>query len=400
VIGQLTYGGAERQLYELVRGLDRQRFQPVVYCLSSHTTPYGELLTSLGVPLTVVPRQRHFEWGRIRALASLMRRDRVDIVHAFLFQANPYAWLAARLARTPHLVTSARNCQTLGRVRDWANRVAFRASDAIICNGGAVRDFIVERYAAPANTCVVIHNGVDLARFAPARDPRRGGRPRQVLGIGRLVPQKDFALFIEAAALLRRTQVDVRFAIVGDGPQRAALERHVGEAGLAGVISFLGERQDIPDLMRDADVLWLSSQWEGLPNVVLEAAASGTPVVARDTGATREIVSHGVTGYLVSERDPAAFAAHTEALLTDPALLRKMGEAARHVAEEHFSLSRMVTSTEDLYRTVSAGRGWPVTERPSRGSVGDDPTAVMRDRILASRVPRGPRSATRRPFSS
>jgi glycosyltransferase involved in cell wall biosynthesis len=338
--------------------------------------------------------------GRIRALANALRRDRVDIVHAFLYQANPYAWLAARLARTPHLVTSARNCQTLGRVRDWANRVAFRASDAIICNGGAVRDFIVERYAAPANKCVVIHNGVDLARFTPLRDARGGRRRRLVLGIGRLVPQKDFGLFIEAAALLRRGHADVSFAIVGDGPQRVALERHVGQAGLAGTFAFLGERQDVPDLLRDADVLWLSSQWEGLPNVVLEAAACGTPVVARDTGATREIVSHGVTGYLVSERDPAVFAAHTEGLLSDPALLDKMGEAARHVAEEHFSLSRMVASTEDLYRRVAAGRGWPVTEPPSRGSVSDDPTAVMRDRILTPRVLRGPRSRTHPPFSS
>jgi glycosyltransferase involved in cell wall biosynthesis len=353
VIGQLTYGGAERQLYELVRGLDRERFRPMVYCLSAHTAPYGPQLEALGVPVVVVPRQRHFEWSRIRTLAALMRRDGVDIVHAFLFGANPYAWLAARLGGGPRLVTSARNCQTLGFVRDWANRVAFRGSDAIICNGGAVRDFIVARYAAPAQKCAVIHNGVDLDRFAPNGATAEGPRRRLILGIGRLVPQKDFDLFLDAAALLVREAPDVTFAIVGDGPLRATLERRATELGLGRTVTFLGERQDVPDLLRAADVLWLTSQWEGLPNVALEAAASGTPVIARDTGATREVVAHDVSGFLVRARDPQPFAQLTRDLLADPGRLRAMGAAARRITEERFSLARMVEATEDLYHAVA-----------------------------------------------
>ena len=367
VIGQLTYGGAERQLYELVRGLDRRRFRPTVYCLSEHTAPYGELLTSMGVPLTIVPRRRHFEWGRIRTLAGLMRRDRVDIVHSFLFQANPYAWLAARLAGRPRLVTSARNCRTIGLVRDWANRVAFRASDAIVCNGGVVRDFIVQRYAAPMKRCVVIHNGVDLERFAPGTSPAAPQR-RLILGVGRLVPQKDFELFLEAAALLVKQHPDAGFAIVGDGPLRAALQRHAAQLGLERAVAYLGERQDVPDLLRAADVLWLTSQWEGLPNVVLEAGASGTPVVARDAGATREILRDDISGYLVRDRDPERFAAHTHELLADPARLRRMGDAARRVVEERFSLRRMVVMTETLYRTLRDGSSRPPVIR--RGGAG------------------------------
>ena len=368
VIGQLTYGGAERQLYELVRGLDRRRFRPVVYCLSEHTAPYGALLESLGVPPTVVPRRRHFEWGRIRTLAGLMRRDGVDIVHSFLFQANPYAWLAARLAGGPQLVTSARNCRTIGLVRDWANRVAFRASDAIVCNGGVVRDFIVQRYAAPTDRCVVIHNGVDLDRFAPVEPSRNGQRRPLILGVGRLVPQKDFDLFLEAAALLVRRNPDVGFAIVGDGPLRAELQRQAARLGLERAVAFLGERQDVPDLLRAADVLWLTSQWEGLPNVVLEAGASGTPVIARDAGATREIVRHEVTGYLVRDRDPESFAAYTHDLLADAGRLHGMGEAARRVVEENFSLQRMVTGTEALYRTLRDDSSQPVMRRGGAGA--------------------------------
>jgi glycosyltransferase involved in cell wall biosynthesis len=352
VIGQLTRGGAERQLYELVRGLDPRRFRSVVYCLSEHTSPYGEELQALDVPLRVLPRGRNYEWGRVRALARMFRQDGVTIVHAFLFQANPYAWLAARLAGVPRLITSARNTKTIGFLRDVANRFAFRASDAILCNGEAVRDYIARVYGAPTERCVVVRNGVDLERFAPDPGPAAGRHGPEVIGIGRLVPNKDFELFIDAAALLVRRHPGTTFTIVGDGPLRAALQRRAADAGLADALRFLGARDDIPDLLRQADVLWSTSAWEGLPNVVLEAAASGLPVVARDVGATREVVQHGRNGFLIGERDPEPFAACTGRLLSDPAAARTMGLEGRRLVAEAFSLDRLAKTSEELYRAV------------------------------------------------
>jgi glycosyltransferase involved in cell wall biosynthesis len=226
----------------------------------------------------------------------------------------------------------------------------------------------VERYAAPTDACVVIHNGVDLDRFAPVERSRDRQRRPLILGVGRLVPQKDFELFLEAAALLVRRNPDAGFAIVGDGPLRAELQRQAARLGLERSVAFLGERQDVPDLLRTADVLWLTSRWEGLPNVVLEAGASGTPVIARDAGATREIVRHEVSGYLLRDRDPEPFAACTHALLADAGRLRAMGEAARRVVEENFSLERMVTATEALYRTLVDDAIHPLTRRGGAGA--------------------------------
>lgn len=353
VIGQLCHGGAERQLYELVRGIDQARFRCHVYCLSDVVAPYGPMIERAGGVLRVLPRTRHMEAGRVRRLAHAFRQDGIRLAHAFLFQANAYAWVARRLARVPHLITSVRNCQGVGFVRDWANRFAFRASDAIVCNGEAVRTFVHDHYGAPARRCVVVYNGVDLTRFAPPvpedAAASNGSTSRLILTVARLVPQKDVSLFIEAAARLRAEYAGVRFAIAGDGPSRPDLERLAQARGLEGVVSFLGARSDVPELLRAADVFWLTSAVEGLPNVVLEALASGTPVVTRDVGACREIIRHGATGYLVGARDPEPFVRYTMPLLVDPVRARDMGRAGRAAAEQSFSLTQMVRAMERLY---------------------------------------------------
>jgi glycosyltransferase involved in cell wall biosynthesis len=355
VIGQLTRGGSECQLYELLRGLDQRRFRGVVYCLSDDTRPYGDLISAVGVTVRAIPRRRRFDLQRLFTLAALLRRDRIDVVHSFLPQANGYAWPAQRLAGVPSLITSARNCQPAGRFRDWVNRQALRASAAILCNANASRDFVLAHYAAPAAKCSVIHNGVDLARFRPVpRGPRPGaGSPGHVLTVARLVPVKDLELFLEAAALVVRARTGARFSIIGDGPCRPQLERLAARLGLDATLSFLGERADVPDLLTTADVFWLTSASEGFPNVLLEALACGVPVVTRDVGGAREIVRNGRNGYLVGVRDPAQFASRTLELLAHPARARAMGLAGRQHIEQTFSVAAMVGATERLYETVA-----------------------------------------------
>ena len=355
VIGQLTRGGAERQLYELVRGIDRARFHCVVYCLSEDTAPFGDMMAAAGVAVKTLPRARGLDVGRVLTLARLARGDRLDILHSFLVHASGYAWPARRLAGIPRLITSARNCQTAGGVRDRVIGQAFRGSDAIVCNGEAVREFVTQQYGAPAPRCRVIYNGVDLARFRPRPPAPPPGEARPgptIITVGRLVAQKDVPLLLQAAVLLSRDYPTARFVVVGDGPLRPQLQGEALELGLGSAVTFLGERADIPDLLRAADVFWLTSAWEGLPNVLLEAQASAVPVVTRDVGAAREIVRHARTGYVVPGRDAAAFASYTRHLLAHPETARAMGLAGRQVVEETFSLAAMVRATEELYETV------------------------------------------------
>jgi glycosyltransferase involved in cell wall biosynthesis len=357
VVSSLTHGGSERQLYELLRGIDQKRFRCFVYCLSDMTFPYGSLMQEAGAELRVLKRQGYFDVTRVVKLAHRVRRDRIEILHSFLFHANGYAWPAWCLAAAPHLVTSARNCQGYGFLRDWVNRLAMRQSDAIMCNGEAVRSFVAQHYGAPAVRCPVIYNGVDLERFAPppaAGAPGATGDPGEkvVLTIGRLVPQKDLTLFLQAAGLLLQRLPEVRFLVVGDGPHRALLEDYAAENGLRNRVVFLGERTDVPDLLRRANVFWLTSAWEGLPNVLLEALACAKPVVARDVGSCGEIISHGVNGYLVPRRDATAFVQYTLPLLSNAAQACAMGQAGRRLIEEKFSLPAMIATTEKLYDSI------------------------------------------------
>jgi glycosyltransferase involved in cell wall biosynthesis len=177
-----------------------------------------------------------------------------------------------------------------------------------------------------------------------------------VITVGRLVPQKDLDLFLEAAALLTRKKAGVRFLIVGDGPCRERLERKASQNGLRGKIVFLGERDDIPELLQAADIFWLTSSWEGLPNVLLEAMACAKPIVTRDVGACREIINHGENGYLVPDRNAESFAQHTLGLLSDLDKAREMGRAGRKLAEEKFSSGKMVRATESLYASLLDSR--------------------------------------------
>jgi glycosyltransferase involved in cell wall biosynthesis len=351
VIGQLSTGGAEGQLRALCEGLDPGVARATVYCLSGETEPYGPLLERAGVPLRVV---RGGRLGRVRALRSAFAADGIDVVHAWLFIANAFAWAATRLERRP-LVTSARNCKRSGRLLDALNRRAFAASDAIIVNSQQVRDYIAHVYDAPADRIAVVYNAIDLARFQPPARTRPGHAPRVVM-VGRLVAQKNPLLFVAAAAGLRARLPAVRFQLVGDGPLRAAVAAAVRAAGLGDCLELAGERHDVPALLHDADLCWLTSDWEGLPNAVLEAMAAGLPVVATDVGGTAELIEAGVEGYVVRAGDGDAFVARSLEILADPARLAHMRGAARARAAR-FDRAQMVEATQAVYARVACRGG-------------------------------------------
>jgi glycosyltransferase involved in cell wall biosynthesis len=345
VVGQLSTGGAEGQLLQASRGLDRRRFEPIVYCLSAQVHPIGPLLQREGVTLRVAPRPG---MGRVRWLAGQMAADRIDLVHAWLYIANALAWSATRLAKRRPLVTSARNCKVQGRVSQVANCLAFRGSRAIVVNSHDVANYIVRHYRAPRDRIRVVYNGIDIERFRPGPLAREAG---PIVTVGRLVGQKNHDLFLRAAAALAQQGTAVRFAIAGDGPLRATLETTARRLGIGEQVEFLGERSDIENVLRGASQFWLTSRWEGMPNVVLEAMASGVPVLATDVGGVRELIRDGVDGFVLPPDDAVAFARHAHALLADPARLNAFKSAARAGAES-FATPRMVAALARLYEEV------------------------------------------------
>ncbi|MCX8072610.1 MAG: glycosyltransferase [Candidatus Binatia bacterium] len=345
VIGQLTRGGAEGQLAQLAARLDRSKFEPRVYVLSSADEPWGSWLRDHQVPCTKISGPAALRAWR---LAQALVRDRIHLVHAWLYLANPVAAFAARRAGVP-LVTAARNCKVQSRRSRWANALAFRISRQIVVNSQDVADYIRLHYWAPRERIVVVRNGIDTERFRPASQ-RSLERP-VVVTAGRLVEQKNHALFLRAAAVVRSKLPQVSFAVAGDGPLREMLEQLAGSLGVREHVTFLGERGDLESVFREAHVFWLTSRWEGMPNVLLEAMASGLPVVATEVGGCREVVGDSLGGALVPVDSIAGFVENTVRWLTSAEKFFCAAQAARQRAEE-FALPRMVARMEKLYHEI------------------------------------------------
>jgi len=348
VVGQLSTGGAEGQLWQLTRGVDPGRFEPIVYCLSAQTEPIGTQLRRDGVTVRVTDQ---VGFRRVGWLAGALAADGVELVHTWLFIANALAWAASWYDGSRPLITSARNCKVQGRLSRLANMLAFRRSAAIVVNSHQVEAYIVQRYRAPRRRIHVIYNGIDTDRFHPAAPAGLG----PIVTIGRVVEQKNHGLFLEAAAQLAPLVPEARFVIVGEGGLRPMLEARAQSLGIAARVTFAGERRDVETILRTASLFWLTSRWEGLPNVVLEAMASGVPTIATDVGGTRELVRSGVDGFVVPSGEAAGFVQHSQALLSDAAMHRRFAQAARARAEE-FSTARMVSGLSQLYDAV-LGRG-------------------------------------------
>lgn len=288
-------------------------------------------------------------------LAVLCRRLRPDVVHANSSKAGVLARLAAWAtgvrARifTAHGWAFAAHHGAASKAYLWADRAMRPLTTTTICVAENERRIGIEaRTCAPART-VVIANAVDVAA-APLARP--GDGPPVVVSVGRLQHPKDSATLLRAAARLGGR--DWRLELVGDGPDRPALESLHRELGLEGRVRFAGERDDVPELLSRAAVFVLSSRSEGMPLSVLEAMAAGLPVVASRVGGIPEQVADGVTGLLVPVGDAERLAEALRRLLDDPELRRSLGSAGRTRAEERFDLATFRAAHLDVYRRCLA----------------------------------------------
>jgi glycosyltransferase involved in cell wall biosynthesis len=295
--------------------------------------------------------------GALR-LASIIRRVRPDVVHAQNVKSAALAGVSARLARPggrPGVLATFHGVTPQEYPR--AARL-LRLADHVAC----VSDDLCERIVSaglPGNRVSLVRNAVEL--FAPLDATRRESLDAEfgltedtpiVAIVGRLVPQKAHARFVEAARVAAQSRPDLRFLVVGDGPLRAEIEARVERAGLAGQVVLTGDRPDARDIIARADVLAFSSDWEGLSIAALEGLAAGTPVLSTDVEGMRELVAGG--GAAVVPRDEGgALGARLLELFNDPLERQRMGEAGRAMIAQEFSLETMIDGYERLYRTVA-----------------------------------------------
>jgi len=351
-------GGTERQVLNLVQGLDTSRFGVEVACLKR----WGALLPEMeatGVPITEYKTTSLYNhvavWNQMKFLRHLRKRS-IQIVHTYGFYSNVFAIPPARLAGAAAVVASIRDTgehQTPMQRR--IEKLFCRMADCVVTNAEAVRKRLTNE-GYDAEKIVVIHNGIELTRYA--KKPAELGLHRE-LGVpsgtplvavfARLNELKGIEYFLRAVAGLIDRFRNVRFLIVGDGASRPELEKFSEHLGLNKHVVFLGFRLDVPTLLSEISVSVLPTLSEGLSNSLLEAMAAGVPVVATRVGGNPEVVQGGITGLLVPPRDAEALGQAIGQLLEQPSLGTKFGLAGRERVIKQFALERMTQATERLY---------------------------------------------------
>lgn len=368
VVFSLQPGGMEFGVVKLVNGLDPRRVQSAI----CSTTPSGALkeLVSATVPVHDLNRRNGNDVRLIWALQRLFRRERPDVVHTHGWGTLLEGLLAARLAGVPAVVHGEHGTLQLKRHQRWLQRQAWLSADRVLSVSSRLAERMASEMRLPAGRVTTIRNGVDLTRFSSSsRSVAREtlGVPAEALvfgTVGRLVPVKDHATLLQAFAHVSRDRIDALLLVSGEGPLRAPLLARARELGVDDRVRFLGHRQDVETVLAALDVFVLSSVSEGLSNTILEAMASGLPVVATRVGGADELVLDGETGLLVPPAAPDAMAAALRQLVANERGRRSMGTAARDRAEREFALSTMVERYDTLYVDLATLNSGGAVGRP------------------------------------
>ena len=362
----LNVGGAETQLVHVATRLKARGWDVrVVSLIPSLSSAYAKDLEAAGIPVVSLNIRRKLPDPRpFLQLAQLIRTWRPHVVHSHMVHANLLARLVRPLAPIPVLVCAARNINEGGRLRE----ILYRLTDPLCDLTTQVSRTGLERYvrvgAVPAHKIRLVPNGVDMARFRPDREAR--SKTRDVLGlqdsfvwlaVGRFERAKDYPSMLRAFAGVVARRPEARLLIAGQGTLREEAEQLVAELKIADRVHFLGVRKDIPALMNAADAYVMSSAWEGMANVLLEASATALPIVATAVGGNGEVVVDGQTGFLVPPGDSEALMQAMLRLMDLSSEERaRMGLAGRARVEANYSLERVVDQWEKLYVELLAAK--------------------------------------------
>ncbi len=361
-ITDLARDGAQRQLFEIVKSLDKSKFRPFIMTLNSGSAMEADFQRLPGLEIISVDKKGKYDLLCLLRVFNRMRLLKADVVQPFLTPATFYGLLPALWTRTPLIIVTERNAggrKDVGigfrlylKMEDFFSRFA----DWVIPNSEAGKKYLIQRGISPSRI-KVIYNGLNFQRLYADQEKVQQIRQRynidpqnKVVGMmARFFPMKNPAAFFEMAAIINKTLPSTHFALLGDGPLRNEMESYCVKLGIGEKTTFFGEQPDVGAYLSLFDIFVLTSNAEGCSNSLLEAMALAKPVVATDVGGNREVIRPGENGFLVPPRNVKAMSEIVTQLLQNPEKAYTMGQKAQKFAISTFSIEKMVHEYESLY---------------------------------------------------
>lgn len=348
-------GGTELMNFSILRHIDRSRFD-VAVCFLDEEGPVSQYYRQEDFEVIHLNYHRRLLPVVFLALFRFLSARDFHIVHIYGLRANVLGRMAARLAGCRTIITSQHGIDPWRRWwHVWLDRLTSRWVSLYIPNTFAAAERLQQIEGIPAEKIHIIQNGLDLTPFEQAQR----GRIRHALGIGleemvlvcvaNFRSAKGHEVLLDAMHFLKRENVQFSLWLVGDGNLRPTIEAKIQTLNLAQSVHLLGKRIDVSDILADADVFVLASNWEGMPGVIMEAMASSLPVVSTHVGGIPELVVERETGFLVAPGDARALAAALKQLLDNPDLRRNMGSAGKDRIGKQFRLEDKVREQEKVY---------------------------------------------------
>jgi glycosyltransferase involved in cell wall biosynthesis len=364
VISNMEFGGAQRQIVELVNNIDQEKFE-IHVCSLSNYAPLGEQFNDK-IPLHIIHKKAKFDISVVFKLAKLIRQYKFDVIHSFLFDSEIAARLAGKLSCTGiKIIGSERNANyTLKPIQKWAYKLTKNLVSDIIANSQSGAEYNALQTGQPTNKYHVVYNGVDTKRFKP-QDKHK---IRNELGIdpncnligmfASFKQQKNHPFLINALKKVKQKGNKFKLLLVGDtlhgglhGSDNYTIKvkKLIQESGFAEDVIYLGNRDDIERIYPACDFTVLPSLFEGTPNVVLESMACGIPVIATDVSDNKKIITNSLNGYIIVINNTEQLSNRIIMLYEDKEKLAQMGENAREQVVKHFSSERLAANMQLIY---------------------------------------------------
>lgn len=357
MIDEAGIGGGQQHILWLADLLDRRRFDVAVACEGN-----GYLVDKLrdrNIPVHPLAMTNRMSLRSIIECRKLFRLFCPDIVHThggtagFLGRISSLFGASKRVVHTYHGIHYLHYKNPVQRIAfKLVDRALLRLTDWVICVAQHDLELGVKAGVVDPEKASVIWNGIDVAAYAIPPRPKKGSAP--IVGtIGRLHYQKGQIYLLEAARMILEKEPDAKFEIVGDGELRPLLERKADELGISGSVRFLGMRTDIPDVLSRMSIFVLSSLWEGLPLVLLEAMAARKPIVSTNVDGVTEILEDQQNAILVPPGEPGPIADAVLALLHDAGKSQRLANHAFETVSSKFDVRTMVMKTEQVYEEIA-----------------------------------------------